>query len=408
MVMAASWRRRRRERKRAAAGAGPRDLTVHTGPAAPGVLLAPGGGPTGGPTAQSGSGTITGTITGAGLGAGTGTGTGGSAGADAPPPLRPRSWFAVLRRTISEFRGDELPDRAAALTYYGVLAVFPALLVLVSSLGFISQSAADTILTNVQQLAPGSARDILHDSVTGIRQSPGTGSVLAAVGLVGALWSSSSYIAAFIRAANVVYDVPEGRPAWKVVPLRLAVTVLLVILLAACTGIVVISGGLADRVGDVLGIDVHSLHAWSYVKWPVLAVLASMVIALLYWSTPNVRGPGFRWMTPGSALAVTLWLAASAGFAVYVANFGSYNKTYGTLAGVIIFLVWLWLSNLSILLGLELDAEITRERALLRGVAAHTELYAQPRDTRTWRRRRRTPSGAIPQQTAQALTREKP
>ncbi|MCK9896176.1 YihY/virulence factor BrkB family protein [Frankia sp. AgB32] len=328
---------------------------------------------------------------------------GGAAAPERPSQLRPRSWFAVLRRTVTEFRGDELPDRAAALTYYGVLAIFPALLVLVSTLGFVSQSAADTILTNVQQLAPGSARDIVRDSVTGIRASPGTGSVLAAVGLVGALWSASSYIAAFIRAANVVYDIPEGRPVWKVVPLRLAVTILMVILLAASTGIVVLSGGVADRVGRILDVDVTSLHAWSYAKWPALAILVSMMISLLYWSAPNVRVRGFRWLTPGTILAVALWLGASAGFAVYVANFGSYNKTYGTLAGVIVFLIWLWLSNLSILLGLEFDAEIARERALLGGLAAHTEPCTQPRDTRTWRRRR-GPGDSRP--TEPALSRE--
>ncbi|CAO5247049.1 membrane protein [Frankia sp. AgKG'84/4] len=314
-----------------------------------------------------------------------------------PSQLRGRSWFAVLRRTVAEVRSDELPDRAAALTYYGVLAIFPALLVLVSTLGFVSQWAADTILTNVQQLAPGSARDIVRDAVTGIRASPGTGGVLAIVGLVGALWSASSYIAAFIRAANVVYDIREGRPVWKVVPLRLAVTVLIVVLLAASAGIVLLSGGVADRVGRILGVDVASLHVWSYAKWPVLAVLVSVMIALLYWSAPNVRVRGFRWLTPGTVLAVVLWLAASAGFAVYVANFGAYNKTYGTLAGVIVFLIWLWLSNLSVLLGLEFDAEIARERALLDGHPAHTEPYAQPRDTRTWRRQR-GPGGSRPQE----------
>ncbi len=369
--MAATWRRRRQE-------------TTHATDGEPGTQAPPdGGAPPAAPVATASAGS--------------------PAVPERPSQLRPRSWFAVLRRTVAEFRSDELPDRAAALTYYGVLAIFPALLVLVSTLGFVSQSAADTILTNVQQLAPGSARDIVRDAVTGIRASPGTGSVLALVGLVGALWSASGYIAAFIRAANVVYDIPEGRPVWKVVPLRLAVTVMIVVLLAASAGIVVLSGGVADRVGRILDVDVASLHAWSYAKWPVLAVLVSVMIALLYWSAPNVRVRGFRWLTPGTVLAVVLWLAASAGFAVYVANFGAYNKTYGTLAGVIVFLIWLWLSNLSVLLGLEFDAEIARERALLGGHPAHTEPYAQPRDTRTWRRRR-GPGGSRPKEAA--LSRE--
>ncbi|MCL9760534.1 YihY/virulence factor BrkB family protein [Frankia sp. AiPa1] len=313
-----------------------------------------------------------------------------------PSELRFRSWFAVLRRTVREFRHDELPDRAAALTYYGVLAVFPALLVLVSLVGLVGDAEADRILTNVQQLAPGSARDVVRDAITNLRASRGTGSVLAIVGLAGSLWSASTYIAAFIRAANVVYDVPEGRPMWKVVPLRIAVTIALLLLIGASVAIVVFSGGAAERIGKILNVDVGSLHAWSYAKWPVLAALMLITIALLYWSTPNVRVPGFRWLTPGSILAVVIWLAASAGFAVYVANFGSYNKTYGTLAGVIIFLVWLWLSNLAILLGLEFDAEIARERALLGGLPTDVEPYAEPRDTRAWKRRRPRPTAHSP------------
>ncbi|WP_018503858.1 YihY/virulence factor BrkB family protein [Parafrankia discariae] len=298
--------------------------------------------------------------------------------------LRPRSWFMALRRTAKEFQVDELPDRAAALTYYGVLAIFPALLVLVSLLGVVGRSATDSILSNMEQLTPGSARDILRNAVNGIRDTAGAGGVLAVVGLAGALWSASGYIAAFIRAANVVYDIPEGRPVWKVLPLRLAVTVMLMVLLAASAVIVVFSGGLADQAGKALGLGGAALTAWSYAKWPVLVLLVIIMIALLYWSAPNVRVRGFRWLTPGSVLAVVIWLAASAGFALYVANSGSYNKTYGTLAGVIIFLVWLWLSNLAILLGLEFDAEIARERAVAGGLPADEEPYAEPRDTRTW------------------------
>nr|WP_230203324.1 YihY/virulence factor BrkB family protein [Parafrankia discariae] len=307
--------------------------------------------------------------------------------------MRSRSWFAVLRRTAKEFKDDELSDRAAALTYYGVLAIFPALLVLVSLLGVIGKSATDSILTNLEQLTPGSARDILRNAVNGIRDTAGTGGVLAVVGLAGALWSASGYIAAFIRTANAVYDIPEGRPAWKIMPLRLAVTVMLMVLLAASATIVVFSGGLAEQAGKALGLGSAALTAWSYAKWPVLVLLVILMIALLYWSAPNVRVRGFRWLTPGSALAVVIWLAASAGFALYVANFGSYNKTYGTLAGVIIFLIWLWLSNLAILLGLEFDAEIARERAVTGGLPADEEPYAEPRDTRAWPHRPRRSHG---------------
>jgi membrane protein len=256
--------------------------------------------------------------------------------------------------------------------------------VLVSLLGVIGKSAADTVLDNLQQLTPGSARDVLRDAVNGIRDTAGTGSVLAIAGLAGALWSASGYIAAFIRAANVVYDIPEGRPVWKIAPLRLAVTIVLMVLLSASAVIVVFSGGLAEQAGKALGLRSTTVTLWSIAKWPVLVLLVIAMIALLYWSAPNARLPGFRWLTPGSVLAVVLWLIASGGFAFYVANFGSYNKTYGTLAGIVVFLVWLWLSNLAILLGLEFDAEIARERAIVGGHPKDEEPYVRPRDTRTW------------------------
>jgi len=301
--------------------------------------------------------------------------------------LRPTSWWAVLRGTVREFNEDALSDRAAALTYYAILAIFPALLVLVSLLGVIGKSATTSILDNLQQLTPGSARDVLRNAVNGIRDSAGTGGVVAIVGLVGAVWSASGYVAAFIRAANYVYDIPEGRPAWKIAPLRVAVTVVLMVLLALSAMIVVFSGGVARQAGAALGIGHTALDVWTYAKWPVLVVLVVAMIAILYWAAPNVRHPGFRWLTPGSLLALVIWVVASGAFASYVANFGSYNKTYGTLAGVIIFLVWLWLTNLAILLGLEFDAELARQRAIAGGYPDDAEPYIRPRDTRGFPRR---------------------
>ncbi|GAA1987019.1 YihY/virulence factor BrkB family protein [Catenulispora subtropica] len=305
-------------------------------------------------------------------------------GPDTPTELPARSWSAVFKRTVKEFRDDELPDRAAALTYYGVLAVFPALLVVVSILGLLGASATNTLLDNVQKLAPGSLRDLLHTAVTQVRASRGIGGTLAVVGLAGALWSASGYIAAFIRAANAVYDIREGRPAWKITPLRVGLTLLMMVLLLASAVIVVFTGPVAQRAGDVLGLGHTALLVWGIAKWPVLVVLVAFMIALLYWAAPNVRDRGFRWISPGSVLAVLLWLALSGGFAVYVANFGSYNRTYGTVAGVIVFLVWLWLSNLAILLGLEFDAELARERAIEGGMSARQEPYVPPRDTAKW------------------------
>ncbi|NGO12414.1 YihY/virulence factor BrkB family protein [Streptomyces sp. HC44] len=303
---------------------------------------------------------------------------------DTPTDLPKSSWPAVLKGTLKEFKKDELTDRAAALTYYGILALFPALLALISLLGVVGQSASQQVLDNIQKLAPGAARDVISNAVKQMQGNAGLGSIMAIVGLVLAVWSASGYVAAFIRSANAVYDVPEGRPVWKVLPVRVGVTVVLMILAVVSAVIVVFTGGLAREVGTALGVGDTGLTVWSYAKWPVLAALVTVMIAILYWATPNARGRGFRWITPGSFLALVIWLIASAGFAFYVANFASYNKTYGTMAGVIIFLVWLWITNLAILLGLEFDAEMTRQRVVAGGHPAGKEPYVQPRDTRKW------------------------
>ncbi|MFJ5531861.1 YihY/virulence factor BrkB family protein [Streptomyces sp. NPDC093261] len=303
---------------------------------------------------------------------------------DTPTELSGRSWRAVLKGTLREFRNDELTDRAAALTYYGVLSLFPALLVLVSLLGTAGRSTTDTVLSNLRQFAPGSARDIITRAVHHLQGHSATGSVMAIVGLALAVWSASGYIAAFIRAANAVYDIPEGRPLWKVLPIRVAVTVVLLVLAVISALIVVFTGGLARQAGRALGIGHTALTVWSIAKWPVLAVLVTIMIAILYWAAPNARIPGFRWVSPGSVLALVIWLAASGGFAVYVTNFAAYNKAYGTMAGVIVFLVWLWIGNLAILLGLEFDAETARQRAIAGGLPPDQEPYTEPRDTRAW------------------------
>ncbi|MFK4593877.1 membrane protein [Streptomyces pristinaespiralis] len=303
---------------------------------------------------------------------------------DKPTTVLKKSFGQVLRGTLKEFKDDELTDRAAALTYYGILALFPALLVLVSLLGIMGQSTTQKVLENIQQLAPGPARDVITNAVTQLQGSSSTGSILAIVGLLGALWSASGYVAAFIRSSNAVYDVPEGRPAWKVLPVRLGVTLALMIMACVSALIVILSGGIAQQLGTALGVGDTAMTVWTYAKWPVLVVLVSLMVALLYWATPNAKVRGFKWITPGSLIAVVIWLVASAGFAFYVANFGSYNKTYGTLAGIIIFLVWLWITNLAILLGLEFDAELVRERAVAGGYPKGEEPYVEPRDTRKW------------------------
>jgi membrane protein len=303
---------------------------------------------------------------------------------DEPTELPARSWLFVLRGTLKEFQEDELSDRAAALTYYSVQSLFPALLVLVSLLGVAGRSTTDKVLNNLTQLTPASAREIISNAVKELQGKGGTGSVLAVIGLLAAVWSASGYVAAFIRASNAVYDMPEGRPVWKILPLRLALTVTLMLLACASALIVVFTGPVAHQAGTALGIGDSALKAWSIAKWPVLLVLVTIMIALLYWAAPNAKGRGFRWVTPGSFLALVLWMISSAGFALYVANFSSYNKTYGTLAGVIVFLVWLWITNLAILLGLEFDAEMARQRAIAGGLPPTREPYVEPRDTRKW------------------------
>lgn len=288
----------------------------------------------------------------------------------------------MLRRTVNEFSKDNLTDGAAALTYYSVLSIFPALVVLVAVLGLLGSSATQSLIDTIGQVAPGQPRELLVGAIEELQGSRGLAGPLAIVGLVGALWSASGYIGAFMRASNAIYEMPEGRPVWKTVPMRLGVTLVVVALLAVCAAGVVATGTLAEKLGRAFGIGSTGVRVWEIAKWPVLALVVSLVFALLYWSSPNVRLPGFRRLSPGGLLAVLLWAAASAGFAFYIAKFASYNKTYGSLAGVIIFLVWLWISNIAVLLGAEFDAELARGRGVEAGADADVEPFLPPRDTR--------------------------
>lgn len=282
---------------------------------------------------------------------------------DKPAKLSARDWTAIVKRTGMAAHADELLDRAAALTYYGFLAVFPTLLLAVSVLGLVGTSAVDSVLNNIQKLAPGSVHDVLRTAITQVRASRGTGGTLAVAGVAGALWSASGYVGAFIRASNVVYGVRQKRPMWKTAPLRIGLTMLMMVTSMVSVVIVVFTGPLAQSTASILGLGHAAVTVWSIAKWPVLVLLVAAMIILLFWAAPNVRaGSGFKWVTPGSTLAVVLWLILSTGFAAYVANFASYNKTYGTVAGVIVFLLWLWLSNLAILVGLEFDFELARVR----------------------------------------------
>ncbi|MGK3207135.1 YihY/virulence factor BrkB family protein [Amycolatopsis sp. MEPSY49] len=302
---------------------------------------------------------------------------------EGPGELDKRTWGGVLKRTFKQFNRDNLTDWAAALTYYGVLSLFPGIIVLTAILGLLGPNAIQTVIDNINQLVPGQGKDILVGAIKELAGSRGLAGPLAIIGLLGALWSASGYIGAFMRASNAIYGMPEGRPVWKTIPLRIALTVGIVVLLAACALGVVATGSVARRIGDAIGLGSTGVLVWEIAKWPVIALLVSLAFALLYWVGPNVRLPGFKWLTPGGLLAVVLWVLASAGFALYVANFGSYNKTYGSLAGVIVFLVWLWISNIAVLLGAELDAEVARGRAIEAGREDdQAEPFLPPRDTK--------------------------
>ncbi|MDQ7807980.1 YihY/virulence factor BrkB family protein [Amycolatopsis sp. A133] len=302
---------------------------------------------------------------------------------EGPGELSKQSWGAVLKRTFKQFNRDNLTDWAAALTYYAVLSLFPGIIVLTAILGLLGPDKIQTVIDNINQVVPGQGKDILVGAIKELTGSRSLAGPLAIIGLLGALWTASGYIGAFMRASNSIYGMPEGRPIYKVIPLRVALTIGIVVLLALCALGVVATGSVARRLGDLIGLGSTGVLVWEIAKWPVIAVLVSVAFALLYWVGPNVRQPGFKWLTPGGLLAVVLWVLASGGFALYVANFGSYNKTYGSLAGVIVFLVWLWISNLAILLGAELDAELARGRTIEAGHADdQEEPFLPPRDTK--------------------------
>jgi membrane protein len=301
---------------------------------------------------------------------------------DSPTDLDRRSWWGAVKRTVTEFREDNLTDWAAALTYYGILSIFPALLAVVSVLGLIGSGATQQLIDNLGSVAPGPAKEILTSAIRNLEKSQGAAGILFIIGLGGALWSASGYVAGFMKASNTIYEVEEGRPIWKTLPTRVLTTVVLLLMLATVAVSVTVTGPLAEEAGKVLGIGSTAVTVWDIAKWPVILVVVITMFAILYWAAPNVKHPKFRWISPGGVLAVVVWIVASAAFAFYVANFGSYNKTYGALAGVIIFLVWLWVSNISVLLGAEFNAELERGRQIEAGQPADREPFLEPRDTR--------------------------
>lgn len=301
---------------------------------------------------------------------------------EGPTDLPKPSLVAVLKRSRVEFRNDNLTTLAAALTYHGVLAIVPGLVVLFTLLGLLGRHATSQVVAQINAVAPGSSGQFVGSLMSQAQtHKSGTG-VMAIVGLAIALWSASSYVNSFRQASNVIYGVGEGRPMWKTLALRLGVTAVAVVLLVVSAAIVVLSGSVANAVGNAIGAGHTAVLAWNVAKWPILLVVVSVLLAILFWASPNAKQGGIRWISPGGLLATVLWAVVSALFAVYVVNFSSYEKNYGALAGIVVFLIWLWLTNIVLLLGAEVNAELDHAKAIADGLPADVRPFAEPRDTR--------------------------
>jgi membrane protein len=303
---------------------------------------------------------------------------------DTPTELGKRSWFGTLKRVVSEFKDDNLTDWAAALTYYAVLSIFPAFIAMISILGLVVDPATITrVVTDVvAQLGPADAVNTFKGPIEQISGNRSTAFFGLIIGVALAIWTASNYVGAFMRASNAIYEREEGRPFYKLRPIQLLVTLVLVMMAALVVLSLIVTGPVAQAIGDAVGLGDAAVTAWNLAKWPVLLIVVMLMLAILYWSSPNAKVAGFRWVSPGSVVAVVVWIVASAGFAFYVANFSSYNKTYGALAGVIVFLVWMWITNIAVLLGAELNAETERAREIEAGVpGAEEDIKAPYRDT---------------------------
>lgn len=302
---------------------------------------------------------------------------------DSPAELHKPSWKYTLKKSVMEFSRDQCTDSAAGLTYFAVLSLFPALLALVSLLGVFGrgQDSVNQVLDLGGQFVPESSLSQIRPVVESMVQTQAAGFALV-TGLLVALWSASNYVNAFSRAMNRVYEVDEGRPIWKLRPVMLLLTLVILLLVSLVLVGLVVSGPVAQTVGDLLGLGGTAVTIWNIVKWPVILLVVVLIVALLYHVTPNIQQPKFRWVSLGALVAILVWALASAAFGFYVANFSNYNKTYGSLAGVIIFLLWLWITNNALLLGAEIDAEMERARQLQAGIKAEETIQLPPRDTK--------------------------
>lgn len=308
---------------------------------------------------------------------------------DAPPDLRRRTWGYVLRATVRQFSRDQCLDLAAALTYYAVLAAAPALLALVSVLGLVGDGgqAVERVIGTLEGVVPPDVLSIVQPLVENAAEGGGRAGLALVLGVVLALWSASGYVGAFGRAMNRIYEIDEGRPVWKLRPVMLAVTLVAVVVAALVVAALALSGPVAQAVGDAVGLGTTSVTVWNIAKWPVVLLLVVLLVAILYHVTPNVRQPRMRWLSVGAFVAILVWVVASAAFGLYVATFATYDATYGSLAGIIVFLLWLWITNLALLFGAELDAELERGRELQGGIAAEETVQLPPKDARASEKR---------------------
>jgi membrane protein len=292
-------------------------------------------------------------------------------------------WWATIKRTATEFQEDNLSDWAAALTYYGLLSLFPALIAMVSLIGIFGdpKSTTDSLTEIITEIGPASAAETFKGPIESITESSGTAGIALVLGIAAALWSASGYTGAFMRASNIIYETPEGRPFWKLRPLQILVTFVMIVLMTLLAVSLVLTGPVVSAVAEPLGIGSTAVDVWNIAKWPVMVLVFLLMLALLYYASPNVKLRGFKWVTPGSLVAIVVWILASALFAFYVSNFGSYDKTYGTLGGMIALLIWFWISNLAILFGHQLNAERERSLEIEEGrPRAEREIQLEPRD----------------------------
>jgi membrane protein len=305
-------------------------------------------------------------------------------GPDSPADLPKTHRKTVLKRTLSEFGEDGGSDLAAALTYFAIMSLAPMLLALSTALSFLGQK--DATQTAVRDL--GEQLGLQEQTITTVigyldsMGQSGAAGILLVIGLVGALWSASNYVNAFSRMMNRVYEIQEGRPVWKLRPWLLALTVVILLLLITMVLSITLSGSVSELFFGAIGLSGTADMIWNIAKWPFLVLMLVVIVALLYWGTPNVRQPKFRWLSPGAALAVVVAIVATAAFGLYVANFGNYNKTYGAIGGVIVALLLIYIINNVLVLGAELDAELERGRELAAGMPAEETIQLPPRNTK--------------------------